>query len=497
MKRSKIDNIYWTSFQEVSSYRPMIPLGPYLARHPRKQDALYHGLRDVILGGSVEPDSRLPSTRTMARQLGLSRGTVVLAYEMLESDGLIRLDAGRAPVVLHRAQERITVKAAPYKASLWASRLPVEEKSRKENETRTSKRIVDFNPGYTDPELFPAREWNQALHRAIRTFDPQVAEAAGGLVTLRRGVASYLSKRRGMVVHADQIVIVNGSIQAIVILSHILLGENSKAVLENPGYRGIRDAVRLCGASPIFAAVDKEGIRVRDWDAQLCFVTPARQFPTGAALSYDRRLELVEWAERKNAFILEDDYDSEFRRRGRPLEPLQCLAPARVVHVGTFSRTLAAGLRLGYAVLPENLLDPFLRAKRTFETHPAGTIEQSALSELMRSGAYERHLRRAARVYSRRHDLLNRLLRDHFGDVLEIAESETGLHVFAKWKKGIALFNRFEQSCLDHGIVPGSARRNYFTRYSPSLIFSVAHLSESQLTRALGQMAKILSAINY
>jgi GntR family transcriptional regulator/MocR family aminotransferase len=172
MKRSKIDNIYWTSFQEVSSYRPMIPLGPYLARHPRKQDALYHGLRDVILGGSVEPDSRLPSTRTMARQLGLSRGTVVLAYEMLESDGLIRLDAGRAPVVLHRAQERITVKAAPYKASLWASRLPVEEKSRKENETRTSKRIVDFNPGYTDPELFPAREWNQALHRAIRTFDP-------------------------------------------------------------------------------------------------------------------------------------------------------------------------------------------------------------------------------------------------------------------------------------------------------------------------------------
>lgn len=463
----------------------MISLRPYLRRFKRKQDALYHGLRESLLGGFPGFGERLPSSRRLAEQLGLSRGTVVLVFEMLESDGLLRLEPGRAPRVSAKPGEKISNKIVPFQMSSWAGRLPPGRPE------ILKPAQVDFSAGYSDPALFPEREWRAALHKALRAFDPASAAPIAGVPALRQAVASHVLRRRGMRVHPDQVVIVNGSIQAIAILSHLLLERGMSAVLENPGYGGLRDSVLLTGARPIFADVDTEGLQVKDWDARICYVTPARHFPTGAALSYQRRLDLAAWARKRKGVIIEDDYDSEFRRRGRPLEPLQCLSPSHVVHTGTFSRTLAAGLRLGYAILPENLVDAFLRAKRAFETHAAGALEQAALAELMRTGAYERHLRRAGREYARRHEVLQEAAAEHLPAV-KLVDAETGLHAFAWWSQGARMLAIFEEKCRARGIVPGSTKRHFFQRYSPSLVFSVAHLSERKIAEAVREMGHVL-----
>lgn len=464
----------------------MITLTRYLKQHARKQEAVYHGLRDALESGALARGEKLPSSRALASQLGIARGTVVLAYEMLESDGLIGFEPGRRALVKEKVDARPRTAVVPFRLSSWARRLPAAR------EEVLEPGRIDFNAGHTDRNLFPERDWRSALHRSMRSFDPAKAAPIAGVEALRAAVASHAVRRRGMRVHPEQVVIVNGSIQAIAILAHLLLDTGETAVLENPGYTGIRDSILLAGARPHFAPVDSGGIEPADWKARMCFVTPAGQFPTGAVLSNDRRAELVRWAEKRRAVIVEDDYDSEFRRRGRPREPLQCLAPLHVVHIGTFSRTLAAGLRLGYAILPPNLVEPFIRAKRTFETHPAGALEQTALSWLMRSGAYERHLRRAGRHYARRHDLLQSLVRTQCRGALEIADSETGLHAFAWWKKSARLLAVFEARCREAGIIPGSTRRHYFQRYSPSMLFSVAHLSESKLEEGLRTMGRIL-----
>lgn len=468
--------------------RGMIAMHRYQRRFKRKQDALYHGLRDSLLSGFPGPGERLPSSRQLAEQLGLSRGTVVLAFEMLESEGLIRTEQGRAPRAAARPQKKAAERLAAFLPSAWARRLPPSR------EHAGVSNALDFSAGHSDPALFPHLEWRAALHRAMREYNPAEPLPVGGHPALRQAVASHVMRRRGMRVHADQVVIVNGSIQAITILSHLLLDRGVNAVLENPGYPGIHDSIRLAGGRPVLADVDEHGIQIRDWQARICFVTPARQFPTGAALSYERRNDLVSWAKKRRGIIVEDDYDSEFRRRGRPLEPLQVLSPARVVHTGTFSRTLAAGLRLGYVILPENLVEPFLRARSSFETHAPGALEQSALAELMRTGAYERHLRRAGREYARRHELLIELAAEHLPPAV-LADSETGLHAFAWWKGSARSLARFEELCRQEQILPGSTKRNFFARYSPSMIFSIAHLSQQRIGQGLREMGKILKAI--
>jgi len=459
-----------------------------LKRYSRKQDALYHGMREALESGALAQDEKLPSSRALAAQLGIARGTVVLVYEMLESDGLIGFARCKRALVKQKVDARFKTAAVPFHLSAWAGRLAAREEI-------LAPRRIDFGAGYTDRALFPERDWRSALHRAMRSFDPGRAAPIAGVDALRLAVASHVVRRRGMRVHPDQVVIVNGSIQAIAILCHLLLNPGESAVIENPGYRGIYDSVRLAGGSPLLGPVDESGIQVEDWKARMCFVTPARQFPTGAALSNDRRAHLVRWAEKRRAVIIEDDYDSEFRRRGRPLEPMHCLAPAHVVHVGTFSRTLAVGLRLGYAILPQNLVEPFICAKRTFETHPAGALEQTALAWLMKSGAYERHLRRAGRHYARRHDLLHGLIARQLKDALEIAESETGLHAFARWKKSAKMLSVFEGRCREAGIYPGFTRRHYFQRYAPSMLFSVAHLTESLIEEGIGTMGRIFRSL--
>jgi GntR family transcriptional regulator/MocR family aminotransferase len=225
-------------------------------------------------------------------------------------------------------------------------------------------------------------------------------------------------------------------------------------VAETPAFRGVRHTVYASGARCIDAAVDVQGIVPADWDARALFVTPARQFPTGAVLSLERRQVLLRWADEHGATIIEDDYDSEFRHRGKSLEPLKVLDRSeRVVYIGSFTKTLLPGTRIGYAVLPPALVGPFARAQQvTAGAYPVNLLEQRALAAFMTSGEYERHLRRMKRTYSRKFHLLAQLLHEHLSRWFDWVDGDAGLHLFGWWRGSTASYAAYRQRCATLGV---------------------------------------------
>jgi GntR family transcriptional regulator/MocR family aminotransferase len=251
------------------------------------------------------------------------------------------------------------------------------------------------------------------------------------------------------------------------------------------------------GGKVIEAEVDHAGIKLADWDARLLFVTPSRQFPTGAVLSMERRQALLQWATRRGAIIVEDDYDSEFRHHGRPIEPLKALdAQGRVVYIGTFSKTMHPDLRLGYAVVPSGLRDAFLKAKQLFEPHPTAILEQRALASFMNSGQYERHLRRMKRIYSRRYEGMFAEMTRRLSDLFEHIPSDAGLHMFVWWKGSNDTWSRFKASCRDAGIIWSDGDPNYAEhKQRPSACFGFSHLEEPEILKGIDMMRTIADSM--
>lgn len=267
--------------------------------------------------------------------------------------------------------------------------------------------LINFHVHRMPIEHFPQAEWKSAL-AAVHRSDRREQSGVAGDLELREAIASHLRWTRGIQADASQIVLFSGSMQGITLLTQLLIPEGAAVVLENPGYQGIAQAVKSCGGTIIPAEVDTGGIIPQSWEAQTLFVTPTRQFPTGAVLGLDRRRAILEWASERNAVIIEDDYDSEFRWGGRPIEPLKVLdREQRVIYVGSFSQTMIASFRLGYVVLPPSLVKPLLAAKTLYEPVPSAILEQRALAKFMARGGYLRHLRRLTRLYGDRHAFLS------------------------------------------------------------------------------------------
>ncbi|UUZ86620.1 PLP-dependent aminotransferase family protein [Paenibacillus sp. P26] len=233
------------------------------------------------------------------------------------------------------------------------------------------------------------------------------SRAPQGDEQLRSAIAQMLRRSRGIAARPEHVAVTGGSMQAIALLAQLLVAPGEAAAAETPAFTGVRRAIAAAGGRCIDAAVDAQGIVPADWDAKALFVTPARQFPTGAVLSLERRQAPLRWAAEREAVIVEDDYDSEFRHRGKSLEPLKVLDRGeRVVYVGGFTTTAPPHVRIGYAVLPPRLAGPFARALALYEPRPVNLLEQRALAAFMQSGEYERHLRRMKRIYSRKFALL-------------------------------------------------------------------------------------------
>ncbi|MEV7414461.1 PLP-dependent aminotransferase family protein [Streptomyces sp. NPDC089919] len=354
-----------------------------------RRAALEHGLRDAIRSGRLQPQARLPATRRLAAELGLSRGTVQAAYDQLTAEGYLTARQGAGTVV--------TPLAEPPAGPAATGEAPAAP-------------ALDLRPGSPDTATFPVAAWLRAVRRALATA---TADTYGygdprGRIELRTALAEYLGRTRGVLARPGQIVVVSGYVQALALLTRVLAAAGGRtAALEDPGLGFHREVVRRGGLSVVPLPVDDRGARVAALAGPVdaVVVTPAHQYPTGVPLHPVRRRELVGWARACGALVVEDDYDGEFRYDRQPIGALQGTAPGQVAYLGTVSKSLAPALRLAWMVLPEHLVDPVVDLK-LHSDHHTETLGQLALAELIAGHGYDRHVRAVRMRYRRRRDLL-------------------------------------------------------------------------------------------
>ena len=402
---------------------------------------LARALKRAILDGRCPAASRLPATRVFARELGLSRNTVLAAYEQLAAEGFIEGRVGSGCYVAAFAAARALPVVAPQpgrrgrviRLSRRGRRIAeLYDRAIPGRQHRGLRYNLQYGLPMTNPQLASAwrRELNQAAAHAETDYpDPQ------GLPNLRREVCGYLARRRGIVAAPEDVLIVSGAQQAFALASEVLLDDGDRVVLEDPQYQGARQIFQAHGAKVVGCRVDGDGLRTaelpRGRSARIVLVTPSHQFPTGAVLSLARRMDLLAWAERSGCWLIEDDYDGEFRYDARPLAALKSLDRAgRVIYLGTFSKVLFPSLRLAYMVLPAGLRQAFVAAKWLAD-RGCPAIEQAALARLVASGAFERHLRQTAKVLKARRTALLMALKRHASGAVEVADSSAGMHILA------------------------------------------------------------------
>ncbi|OPH48692.1 hypothetical protein BC351_09590 [Paenibacillus ferrarius] len=468
-----------------------LPYYSYRIKYASKYAALYHALHDEILESRLTLHTKLPSSRELAALYGLSRGTVNQVYDMLIAEGYLKADVGRGTYVVYAGGGQRKTGGYEQKSirlSDWARRVQEDDRVPKieGNQGQASGQpVISFEVGHPHMDEFPRELWNRGMYEQVRrmTESPQEeAHVAEGHYALREAIAQHLRRMRGIDAPPERIVIVNGSMQAIALLTQVLVNEGDPVIVERPGYQGAARAVRAAGGVPIHAAVDGQGLIPQPWKARLLFVTPSRQFPTGAVLGLERRQQLLRWAAEQGAVIVEDDYDSEFRHRGRPIEPLKVLdQEGRVVYIGTFSKTMLLDLRIGYVVLPEALLGAFVAAKRLYEPHPSGLLEQRSLAAFMASGGYERHLRRMRRIYASKFQLLQSLLQEHLSTLFDWVDCDAGLHVFGWWRGDAASYARYAAECRSLGVRWSDAASYGLLPEQAGACFGYAHLTEEEI----------------
>jgi GntR family transcriptional regulator / MocR family aminotransferase len=401
---------------------------------------LYGALRDAILAGRLRPGTRLPATRTLARDVGAARNTVVTAFEQLVAEGYLesrvgdgtRVAAVLPETLLHARRTRVTAPprgAAPVLSSrgtaMVAARRPTPDPSRRA-----------FQPGLPAVDLFPRDVWARLLARRARLpgrGNMGYAHATG-LPVLREAIAAYLGPARGVACDPSQVIIVAGSQAGLDLSCRLLLDAGDPAWIEEPGYLGARGALLAAGARLVPVPIDGEGIDVdagasTSRGTRLVYVTPSHQFPLGVTMSLARRLKLLAWAAQAGAWVLEDDFDSEFRYAGRPVAAMQGLdAAGRVVYLGTFSKTLFPALRVGYLVVPAALVDAFTVAVR-LTGHQVATDLQAALADFIVEGHFAAHVRRMRALYAARQDRLVRALRRRLDGLLAVDARDGGMQV--------------------------------------------------------------------
>ncbi len=401
---------------------------------------IYSRVRGAILSGQLESGERLPSTRALAQQLGVSRTTVLTAYEQLLAEGYVTGRVGAGTSVADIAIEKRPRRRGDHgrgghlsrRGAKIARQINVPEDSR----VAAANPLYAFRVGVPALDEFPYGLWARLLARRARYSLRSLADyqAFAGYQPLRKAIASQLAVSRGIDCDAEQIVMFAGAQAALDLAARVLLDPGDAVWMEEPGHLGVRGVLVGAGAKCVAVPVDAEGLDVaagiaRHPQARLAFVTPSRQFPLGVPMSFARRLALLEWARDAKAWVLEDDYDSEYRYRGRPIEALHALdSDGRVIYVGTFSKLLFPSLRIGYLVVPPELVDAFIAARRFSDMHPP-TLEQAALTDFIVDGHFGRHIRRMRTLYAERSAALVEGAAQTAGGMIRIVPPAAGMHV--------------------------------------------------------------------
>lgn len=462
-------------------------------------------LRRLILHGSLAPGQKLPSTRELSRELGVSRITVKSVYEQLVAEGYAQARTGSGTFVA----EGLDFEATPkFKRPRHRIRVPDIEISDRARAIMLSKASVrhgktePFRPGVPALDMFPIKTWNKYLLDAMACEQRHHLSYGqlNGSSDLRISIAKHLSDARGMQVDPGQIIITSGAQQAFVLIAFVLLNKGDVVWYENPGHIAGRDVMQIMGANIEPVPVDSEGLDIQfaidnHPPPAIIFTTPSHQQPLGTTMSLVRRLTLLNYAHENNAWIIEDDYDSEFRFRGRPLPALSALdGERRVFYVGTFSKSMYAAIRTGYVVVPPGLVDSFAKAGNLLG-HGSSAVVEQALSRFMDEGRYVEHIRKMRRVYRERRDVLYDCLMNDCTASLEPQATDAGMHIVAWLKNGMddqaahrALLNAGIESLPISVYSIGSLNRSGIV-----LGFCCAH--EKRIPNLVKRMSKILKKL--
>lgn len=411
---------------------------------------LYDSLRKAILTGQLAPGTRLQSSREISKELGVSRNTVVNAFEQLLAEGYLEGQVGSGTYVSRALpEELLNVKVMTRRAGAASGGKDpgLSERGKvfadcAQSVPRAPERVRAFQSGVPALDAFPfetwaklaARHWRRPANSLLSYGEPQ------GHAPLRRAIASYLGVARAVRCTPEQVIVVDGAQMAFDLIARVLLDPGDTAWMEEPGYPGVRAALLTSGARLVYVPVDGEGLDIAagaklDPNARLIYVTPSHQFPLGMTMSLPRRLALLEWASRAGAWVMEDDFDSEYRYEGRPIASLQGLdTDGRVVYIGTFSKFLFPSLRLGYIVAPPALVDALIAARAMAGRH-SPSVEQAILTDFIEEGHLGRHIRRMRLLYAERQQIMLDALKKECGDLLEVEASAAGIQLSA-WLPG-------------------------------------------------------------
>jgi len=470
----------------------------FTADRPRHRQ-LHDALREAIREGRLTRGARVPSSRRLADDLGLARNTVARVYDDLISEGYLVGRQGSGTYVADSSPDppRSTFEPAPpARPSQWSLRAGGVAPMAVPGDGPLP---YDFRPGTPDWDAFPRRIWWRLVGRRLR--DGSALRRYGdpaGYQPLREAISRHLSATRGVICRGDQVVIVNGTQQAIDILARVLVDPGDRVVVEDPGYVEARQLFNAYGAILWPAAVDGLGLRTDTLPVgatRLAYVTPAHQYPTGAALALERRAELLSWAETHNAYIVEDDYDAEFRHGAGARESLQGLEGGRrVLYLGTFSTVLFPPLRVGFVVLPSSLVLPFTRAKWLAD-RGTGLLEQQALADFLDEGHFIRHVRRSRRRALARRITLEIALARALGGEAEIFPDAGGSHILVRFPGRDAVAIARAARARGVGVYP--AAPSYVAREAPQdlVLLGFGALAESTIDTGITHLATAVRTI--
>jgi len=394
-----------------------------LPLHVRIQRAV----RQLILDGTLGVGRPLPASRALALSLGVSRDTIETAYSQLHAEGFIERRVGSGSFVSAQIQ-RLPGRGLVRRPAV---RKPAPRLSRRGDAMFASGGVRDFlaprafAPGVPETRNFPLHTWERLQRQVLKQYGTQALlhSPPQGMEPLRRAIADYVNLERGARATHDRVLVLTSSQQALTLCANVLLDAGERIFLEDPVYQGARKAFDAAGLECVPVPLDGDGMNVEhlhgSQPAKAVFLTPSHQFPTGATLALDRRLAIIEWAQREQAWIIEDDYDSEFHYAGKPTACVQGLDPhERTIYVGTFTKSLFPGLRIGYMVLPPQLVAPMTVARTLLDGHSA-PIPQLTLARFLEGGHFGAHVRTMRAVYAERRDVLARLVRKYLPDFLE------------------------------------------------------------------------------
>ena len=466
---------------------------------------IYLQIREMILDGRLPCETQIPATREIARKYEMARMTVNVAYEQLEIEGYVVSKPGSGTFVCSGLQ---LVSGGQHKTEIelsnWAERMTSPEMTsaldvgRQSLESHHPNVEIDFGFGRSFSHIFPFDVWRKLLARYLSTDDALLSKygSVGGFGPLREAIASYVGRQRGVNCRPEQVFIISGMQQALDILSRMLLNPKDEVIVETPGYVNASRVFRSYGANLRPVPVDENGFRTdripADSDARLIFVTPSNQFPHGGAMPVKRRLELIHWARSRNALIIEDDYDGELRYAGSPISALQGLDDSgRVIYLGTFSKVLLPALRLGYIVLPQQLCEPFLRAKMLMD-RGAPTLTQAAIADFITEGHFERHLRNLRKLYAERRGVLVRAIKEHLDDVVTFADHPAGFHVMLYLKDGLSEQHVIAET-RKKGVAVYAGRPYHLGDWAPpSLVLGFSDLDNTQIEEGIRRLGEVL-----